>query len=273
MNTSNSWLYTAGAAKRARPASLAAGLRHTGSLAWRSLVQIKHKPDELIDLSVVPLVLLVLFTYVFGTAIARSTHDYLQFVLPGVIVLSAMLATQGTGMGLNIDIHKGFFDRVRALPVARWAPLAGRVVADTVRQAWSMALLLGVGAILGFRIHTNVFSVLLAFVVLLSFSFAISWLAVCFAVLVDDPEKVQNLCFAVVFPMTFTSGAFVPKQRMPGWLQAWVDVNPATALVDSIRALLNGGGVASPTTQALLWSAALTAVLLPLAVFTVRRRV
>jgi len=270
--TKNSWIYPAGSVKRARRVSFGTGAGHTATLARRSLLQMKQNPDELISLSVVSLVMLVLFTYVFGAAIARSTHDYLQFVLPGVIVLSAMLATHSTGAGLNVDIQQGFFDRLRAMPVARWAPLAARVLADSVRQAWSMTLLLGVGAILGFRVRTNVGSVLLAFVVLLAFSFAMAWLAVLFGVLVDDPEKVQNLCFVIVFPLTFTSGAFVPKNRMPGWLQSWVDINPATALVDATRALLIGGGAASPVTRTLLWAVGLTAVFMTLAVFMVKRR-
>src|SRR5262249_15200886 len=132
------------------------GIRHTMTLAWRSLVQVKHNPMELLDLSIQPIMFVLLFTYVFGGAIAHSTHDYLQFALPGIIVQNTLFATMTTGVGLNTDLTKGVFDRFRSLPIARSAPLAGRILADTVKQVWAVALLLGVGMILGFRIHTGV---------------------------------------------------------------------------------------------------------------------
>lgn len=247
--------------------------RHCLTLAARNLMHIRRNPDELVDTSVVPVMLLLLFTYVFGGALSRSTGDYLQFVLPGVIVMSAMLGTLSTGMGLNVDVMKGWFDRLRAMPIARSAPLAGRILADCVKQAYAMALLLAIGALLGFRVTTGVLGVLAAFGLLLAFGFALSWLAVLFGVIAADPEKVQNLGFAVVFPMAFTSGAFVPKDTMPGWLEPWTDLNPAGQLVDAVRGLLTGGQVADHALLVLAWSVGLTAVLLPLALRAVSRRV
>jgi oleandomycin transport system permease protein len=250
-----------------------ATLRHTLTLAGRSLRHMRRNPDEIFELSIMPIMLLVMFTYVFGGAVLRSTGEYLQFVLPGVIVMSGMMATLTTGMGLNTDLMKGYFDRLRGMPIARSAPLAGRVLADTVKQAYSMALLLGFGTVLGFRIKTNLWSVLVAFSLLLAFSFALSWVAVYLGVIASDPEKVQNIGFAIVFPVAFTSGAFVPKNTMPSWLSPWVNLNPAGQLVDAVRGLLTGPAVTAPALRALAWSVGLTAVLLPLAVRAVKRRV
>ncbi len=249
-----------------------AGLRHTGTLAWRSLVQIRHNPMELVDLSIQPLMFVLLFTYVFGGALAGSPGAYLRFALAGIIVQNALFATMTTGFVLNYDLTKGVFDRLRSLPVARSAPLAGRILADTVKQAWSMTLLLGVGAVLGFRMENGPLGLLGAFALLLAFSLAFSWIAVLVGVLVDEPDKVQLFGFVVIFPLTFTSNAFVKAATMPGWMQAWVKVNPVTALADAMRGMLVGGPVAGPAGRALLWAAAFAAVFSPLAVRAFKRR-
>ncbi|MEU5945499.1 ABC transporter permease [Micromonospora sp. NPDC047465] len=257
----------------ARRLGPAAGLRHTFTLAWRSLVQIKHNPMELLDLSIQPVMFVLLFTYVFGGAISGSPGDYLTFALPGIIVQNAFFATMTTGFGLNNDLTKGVFDRLRSLPIARWAPLAGRILADTVKQAWSVSLLVGVGVILGFRLGNGLPGLLGAFALLLAFSLAASWISVLVGVLVNEPEKVQIFGFMVIFPLTFTSNAFVPTETMPGWLQSWVEVNPVTILADALRGLLVGGPVAVPVVQSLLWAAVLAAIFAPLAVRGLRRRV
>ena len=250
----------------------AAGLRQTATLAWRSLVQIKHNPMELLDLSIQPVMFVLLFTYVFGTAISGSPSDYLTFALSGIIVQNALFATMTTGFGLNNDLTKGVFDRLRSLPIARWAPLAGRIVADTVKQAWSMLLLLGVGMVLGFRVEKGLFGLLGAFALLLVFSLAASWISVLVGLVASDPEKVQIFGFMVIFPLTFTSNAFVPTDKMPGWLQIWVDVNPVTILADALRGLLVAGPVAAPVLRSLLWAAVLAVVFVPLSVSALKRR-
>jgi oleandomycin transport system permease protein len=254
---------------RVRPAD---GLRQSASLSWRTLVQIKHNPTELIDFSIQPIMFLLLFTYVFGGAISGSTGDYLTFALPGLIVQNALFGTLNTGIGLNTDMTKGVFDRLRSLPIARWAPLAGRIGADLVKQAWAMALLLGLGAIMGFRVGTNFAGVLGAVGLLLLFALAFSWIAVLVGLVVSEPDRVMVFGFAVMFPLTFVSNAFVPADTMPGWLQAWVDVNPVTILADAIRGMLVGGPVASPATGALLWAAGILAVFAPLSVRAFRKR-
>jgi ABC-2 type transport system permease protein/oleandomycin transport system permease protein len=257
----------------ARRLSPVAGLSHTLTLAWRSLVQIKHNPLELADLSIQPVMFVLLFTYVFGGAISGSPGEYLTFALPGIIVQNAFFATMTTGFGLNYDLTKGVFDRLRSLPIARWAPLAGRILADTVKQAWSVSLLIAVGAILGFRLQNGLLGLFGALALLLTFSLAAAWVSVLVGVLASEPEKVQVFGFMVIFPLTFTSNAFVPTDTMPGWLQTWVEVNPVTVLADALRGLLVGGPVFAPVVQSLIWGAVLAAVFAPLAVRALRRRV
>ena len=248
-------------------------VRNTLTLAWRTLVSIKHNPFELLDFSVQPIMFLVLFTYVFGGAISGSTSEYLAFGLPGIIVQNMLFATLNTGVGLNTDISKGVFDRLRSLPISRWSPLAGRILADVVKQAWAITLLLVVGVILGFRIGTGPTEVLGMYGLLLLYAFASSWMSVLVAMLVSEPEKVQIFGFVLLFPLTFASNAFAPTETMPGWLQAWVKVHPVSILADAVRGLLNGGPVAGPVTQSLIWAAILLAVFAPLSVWAFRRRV
>jgi oleandomycin transport system permease protein len=248
------------------------GVRQTLTLAWRTLVQVRHNPWELGDFSIQPIMFVLLFTYVFGGAIAGSTGDYLTFALPGIIVMNMLFVTNYVGMGLNTDLTKGVFDRLRSLPLARWAPLAGRITADLVKQAWSIALLLGVGMILGFRIGTSVTALLGAVALLLVFALAFSWVSVLVGMLAKDPEHVQLFGFTALFPITFVSNVFVPTETMPGWLQAFVDVNPVTILADATRGLMVGGPVAEPVIGSLLWAAAITAVFAPLSVRALKRR-
>src|SRR5512132_1795359 len=175
--------------------SPAEGIRQTLTLAWRTIVQVRHNPWELGDFSIQPIMFVLLFTYVFGGAIAGSTGEYLTFALPGIIVMNMLFVTMYVGLGLNTDLTKGVFDRLRSLPVARWAPLAGRITADLVKQAWSIALLLAVGTILGFRIGTSALALLGAVGLLLVFALAFSWVSVLIGMLAKDPEKVQLFGF------------------------------------------------------------------------------
>jgi oleandomycin transport system permease protein len=249
-----------------------AAVRHSLTLAWRSLVQIKHNPMELLDLSLQPLMFVLLFAYVFGGALSGSPKAFLQFGLAGIITQNALFLSMNTAVALNTDITKGVFDRFRSLPIARSSPLAGRIAADVVRQVWSVAILLGVGMILGFRVETSLAGALGAFGLLVVFTLAFAWLPVLIGMLVDEPEKVQIFGFTVIFPLTFASSAFVPTATMPGWMQAWVKVNPVTLLTDALRGLLVSGEVARPMFGALAWAAAIAVVFAPLALRAFRRR-
>jgi oleandomycin transport system permease protein len=249
------------------------GIRQTLTLAWRTIVQVRHNPWELGDFSIQPIMFVLLFTYVFGGAIAGSTGEYLTFALPGIIVMNMLFVTMYVGTGLNTDLTKGVFDRLRSLPIARWAPLAGRIMADQVKQAWSIALLLTVGAILGFRIGTNFMGLIGAVALLLTFALAFSWVSVLVGVVAKDPEHVQIFGFTALFPVTFVSNAFVETDTMPGWLQAWVKINPVTKLSDATRGLLVGGPVAEPLMASLMWAVVIAGVFAPIAVWAFKRRV
>lgn len=248
------------------------GLQQTGTLAWRSLLQIRHNPWELGDFSIQPVLFLLLFLYVFGGAIAGSTGEYLRFILPGVIVMNMVFVTVYVGHGLNTDLTKGVFDRFRALPIARWAPLTGRIVADLVKQAWSILLLLAVGFLLGFRLGTSVAGLLAMAALVLTLALAVSWIMVLVGVIARDPEHVQLFGFTALFPVTFVSNVFVPVNTMPEWLQGVVNVNPVSNLADASRGLLVGGPVLEPSLWSLAWALAITVVFAPLSVWALNRR-
>ncbi len=253
--------------------SFVEGLRHTVTLAWRTLVQIRHNPMELGDFSLQPILFVVLFTYIFGGAIADSPTQYLQFALPGIIVMNMFFVTGYVGQGLNNDLTKGMFDRLRSLPIARWAPLAGRILGDMVKQAWSLVLLLGVGFLLGFRLGTGVAGLVGACVVIMTAALAFSWIPVLVGVLARDPEKVQLFSFTFYFPLTFLSNVFVPVETMPGWLQPIVKANPVSQISDAMRGLLVDGPIAQPVFWSALWCVAVVAIFAPLSVRALRRRV
>ncbi|GAA2105078.1 ABC transporter permease [Actinomadura alba] len=249
-------------------------VRNTLTLTWRGLVQIRHNPMELLDLSIQPIMFVLLFAYVFGPPMAGSVEAYLPIVIPGIIAQNALFATMTTGFGLNVDITKGVFDRFRSLPIARTSPLAGRILADTVKQAWSMFVLLGMGMLIGFRIETNAFAVLAAFLLLLAFTLLVSWASVFIGLSVREPEKVQIFGFTIIFPLSFLSTAFIKlSPGTPDWLAFVMRNNPVTQLVEATRGLLLGGPVAAHAAIAIAWGIALAALFIPLSIWQFRRRV
>lgn len=256
-------------------------LRHTLTLAWRSLVQIKHNPMELLDLSIQPIMFVLLFAYVFGPAMTGSVEAYLPILIPGIIAQNALFASMSTGTGLNVDVTKGVFDRLRSLPISRTAPLAGRILADVVKQAWSMAILLLVGMLIGFRIETTPAALLPAFGLLLAFALLFSWTSVYIGLSVDAPEKVQIFGFVVIFPLSFLSTAFIPlSDSYPTVVRTIMEANPVSQLVEALRGLLIGHNlqgeaqpVMGPAINALLWGLAFAAIFIPLSLRAFRRRV
>ncbi|SNS64189.1 oleandomycin transport system permease protein [Actinomadura meyerae] len=248
-------------------------LRNIATLAWRNLVQIKHNPMELLDLSIQPIMFVLLFAYVFGPAMAGSVEAYLPVVIPGIIAQNALFAGMSTGFGLNTDITKGVFDRFRSLPIARSAPLVGRIIADTTKQAWSMLILLLVGFAIGFRIETNVIALLAAFLLLLTFAVLFSWTSVYIAMKVNEPEKVQIFGFVVIFPLSFLSTAFIPNtDGIPGPVAFVMDNSPVTQLVQAMRGLLVGGPVLEHALIALAWGVAISVVFAPLSLRAFKKR-
>jgi oleandomycin transport system permease protein len=248
------------------------GLRNSFTLTWRSLLKIPTNMEDLFSLSLTPIMYLLLFTYVFGGAISGNTHTYLQRALPGILVLSVVFATMGTGMMLNADITTGVFDRFRSLPIARWAPLAGAIMGDAIRYVISIAVTLGFGFILGFRITATPFSAAMGCLLLLVFALAMCWFSALIGVLMKSPQAVQGFGYLLMFPIVFGSNLLVPTSTMPGWLQAFVKVNPVTYLSEAERALLTGGAAGPLVVRSLLWALGIFVVFAPLAVAMYRRR-
>jgi len=215
---------------------------------------------------------LLLFTYVFGGALAGGTHAYLQYSLPGLVVMTVVFATLGTGLMLNQDITGGVFDRFRSLPIARSAPLGGAVLGDMVRYMISVAITLGFAMVLGFRIETSPVSAAAGCLLLLFFALCLCWASALIGMLVKTPQGVQMYGFLAMFPLVFGSNLLVPQATMPGWLQAFVNVNPITDLTNAERGLLTGGPVATPALHSVLWALGIFVVFAPLAVRAYRRR-
>ncbi len=256
----------------ARRLSPAAGLRNTFTLTWRSVLKLKTNSEDLFGLSMQPIMYLLLFTYVFGGALSGNTHKYLEYSVPGILVLSVVFATLGTGLMLNQDITTGVFDRFRSLPIARWAPLAGAVLGDIIRYSISVAITLGFGMILGFRILASPLAAAAGCLLLLLFAVALCWFSALIGLVVKTPQGVQWFGFLAFFPLVFGSNLLVQSSTMPGWLQAFVNVNPVTYLTDAERGLLTGGPAATPVIRSLLWALVIFAVFAPLAVRAYRRR-
>ena len=230
-------------------------LAHSLTLAWRNVTQLKHSPEKLLDVVLMPIVFLALFLFVFGGAVSGSTHAYLELLLPGLVAQMAVFATMGLGTALCEDIHKGVFDRFRSLPIARSAPLVGAVLGDTVRFCVVMV-------------------VLAAFALAYVFYLAVCWISVLIGLVAPSPETVQGIAFIFIMPLVFGSSILLPStQTMPGWLQAWVKVNPVTSLADAVRGLTVGGPVATHAMYALAWAAGIVVVAFPLAMRMYARRV
>jgi oleandomycin transport system permease protein len=243
------------------------------TLAWRNVVQLKHSPEKLMDVTLMPLVFLVLFLYVFGGVVAGNTHAYLEVLLPGLVGQMAMFASMGLGTALCEDIHKGVFDRFRSLPIARSAPLVGAVLGDTVRFGVVMAVLTGTGSALGFRFHTGVLSILAAYGLAYAFYLGICWVSVLLGLVAPSPETVQGIAFIWTMPLVFGSSVLLSNtSTMPGWLQAWVKINPVTHLADAVRALTIGGPVGNNAWITLAWAAGIVLVAFPLAMRIYRRK-
>ncbi|MFG1920729.1 ABC transporter permease [Cryptosporangium sp. NPDC048952] len=248
-------------------------LRHALTLTWRSLIKIKHSPEQLLDLTLQPIIFVVLFVYLFGGAVSGDRHVYLQFVLPGILVQSVAFASLGVGQSLAADLQTGVFDRFRTMPIARSAPLIGAVFGDVVRYVVTVAVVLGFGAVIGFRVGTDPLSALAACALVLVFAFGLCWVTALIGLLLRNPRTVQGIGAMLMFPLTFGSNLFVQTETLPGWLQAWVNVNPITFVVEAARGLLTGqGAVAAPTIKVLISVAVLCAVFVPLSLAAYRRR-
>lgn len=250
-----------------RPSPLSTSL----TFAWRGLLKIKHVPEQLLDVTVFPVMLLLMFTYLFGGAVAGSTDTYLQDLLPGVLVMQVTWISMYTGHTLNRDITKGVHDRFRSLPIWRPATLVGPLLADAARYAMASSVILLLGLVLGFRPQGGAGGVLAGVGLMLVFSFSLSWAWTLAGVTMRSPEAVFGLGNMVMFPLTFVSNVFVPVESLPGWLQVFVDVNPISILVTAVRGLMQGTPHGPDVVVVFGISALLVAVFGPLTMYAYRR--
>jgi len=239
-----------------RPSAWSASL----TFGWRAVLKIKHVPEQLFDVTAFPIIMTLMFTYLFGGALAGSTREYLQFLLPGIMVTSVVMITMYTGVGLNTDIEKGVFDRFRTLPVWRPAALVGMIFGDVLRYLLAAATIMVVGLILGFRPDGGAMGVLAGVGLLVVFSFAFSWVWTMFGLFLRSEKSVMGVSMLVLFPLTFLSNVFVDPVTMPGWLQAFVKVNPITHLVAAVRSMMSGTWDTGEIMWVLVASAVFTAV-------------
>lgn len=239
-------------------------LRETLIFAWRALLKIKHTPEQLFDVVVTPVMFTVIFTYLFGGALAGSPDAYLQFLLPGILVQTVMFTSVYTGFTLNTDLSKGIFDRFRSLPIWRPAPIAGAVAGDLLRYTISSVLVIVVGTIMGYRAESGLPGLLAAIVVLDVFAFGIGWVFMAAALLVRTPGTVMTLSWLVLMPLTFASNVYVDPATLPDWLRAFVEVNPVALAVTALRGILGGTPDAAEIGLALAAPAVVAAVFAPL---------
>ena len=209
------------------------------TFTWRSLLKIRHVPEQLLDAVLYPVLFVLMFVYVLGGAISGTPEDYLQFALPGILAQTIIFLTIYTAMTINADIQKGVFDRYRTQPVWRPAHLVGALLADMLRYGIATALTLVVGLVLGYRASGGVLGVLASVGLLFLFCFALSWMWLVVGLKVRTPSAVQGVSVLILFPLTFVSSAYAPPETMPTWLQAFVNVNPVTHVVDTLRDFMN----------------------------------
>jgi ABC-2 type transport system permease protein len=250
-----------------RPSALANCL----TFGWRGMLKIKHVPEQLLDVTVTPVLFLLMFTYLFGGAVAGSTGEYLQFILPGVLVQSVIFTAVYSGVSLNTDMTKGVVDRFRSLPVWRPAPLVGAVVGDSARYLMAATVVAVLGFIMGFSAEGGVLGVLAAVGLTVVFTFGLSWVFTTIGLIMRAPNAVLNTGFMLLFPLVFLSNIFVDPATLPGWLESFVDVNPISHLVTAVRELMAGSAEAGDVLLVVGEAALITAVFAPLTVRLYRR--
>jgi ABC-2 type transport system permease protein len=243
------------------------------TMTWRNLLTYVRLPQLLVFSTIQPIMLVLLFRYVFGNSINLSdpSVDYVDYLMPGVFVQATVFGALGTGVGLAEDLNKGLVERFRSLPMARSAVLAGRTIADATRNAFVLVLMTGVGLLVGFRIHGGVPAYLAALALVLLFTYALSWLAATVGLGASNGEAAQAALFPLVFPLVFASSAFVDTSFMPGWLQAFANHQPVTVTIDAARNLVLGQPIGWSVVGSIAWSLGLIAVFGPLAVRRYRR--
>jgi ABC-2 type transport system permease protein len=243
-----------------RPSPLAAVM----AFGWRGMLKVKHVPEQLVDVTITPVLFVLMFTYLFGGAVAGSTGEYLDYILPGLLVMSVLFTTVYSGIAINTDLTKGVVDRFRSLPIWSPSPLVGALLGDSVRYVVAGTVIIVLGVILGFRPDEGVPGVLAALGLTVVFAFALSWVFTTMGLLLRSPNAVMNAGFMSIFPLTFLSNVFVEPETLPAGLEAFVNVNPISILADASRGLMQGNVDGSDVAIVLGVAALLTAVFVPL---------
>ena len=258
--------------ERALHAALAAGTRPPRPSAaavclafgWRGMLKIRHVPEQLIDVTITPVLFLVMFTYLFGGALEGSTGDYLQFLLPGMLVQSVLFTAVYSGVTLNTDMTKGVVDRFRSLPVWRPAPLVGAVLGDAVRYTIAAIVVVVVGLVMGFDLEGGVLGLLAGMALVVVFAFALSWVFTFVGLVMRSPTAVMNTGFMCLFPLVFLSNIFVRPETLPRVLEGAVDLNPVSHLTTAVRGLVAGSGSGGDVALVLAEAVVIVAVFAPL---------
>jgi len=247
-------------------------LANTVSMAARGLLKIKRTPEQLIDVTLQPILFTLMFSYIFGGAIAGDVKSYLPTLIPGILVQTVITTSVVTGVQLREDMDKGVFDRFKSLPIARIAPLSGALLADTLRYGIATTLTFVMGYVMGYRPEGGVGYVVLAGLLVIACSWAVSWIFAFFGVIARTASSVQGISMIILFPLTFLSNAYVDPKSMPGWLQGFVQVNPISHLVTAVRELANNGSFGSDAWISLLGAAVIVAIFAPLTVKAYMRK-
>lgn len=252
--------------------SFSQSVRNSFTMAYRGLLKIRRTPEQLFDVTFQPIIFTLMFTYIFGGAISGDVQSYLPVIIPGILVQTVITTSIVTGVQLREDMDKGVFDRFKSLPIARISPLAGALLADTIRYTIATVLTFTMGYIMGYRPDGGLEHVAIAAVLVIVCSWAISWIFAFFGVIARTASSVQGISMIILFPLTFLSNAFVPVKTMPHWLQWFVNINPISHLVTAVRDLANHGTIGSDLVITLIGAAVVVTVFAPLTVRAYMRR-
>lgn len=248
------------------------GFSNTAQIVKRNVRRNFRLPQLLVFSSIQPVIFLLLFNFVFGGAVGpESGESYINFLLPGILAQTALFEAIQTGVGLAEDLSKGVIDRLRSLPIVRYAVLMGRTLADAVRNIFVLIIMVVVGTMLGFRFQEGWLFFMAALGLVLLFAFSFSWISATLGLILRDSETVQVAGFLWVFPLVFASSVFVPVETMPGWLQVFARNQPVSQVVNAVRYLTQGVGTSDAVWITLLWIAGILAVFVPLAVWRYRK--
>ncbi|MFJ7732974.1 ABC transporter permease [Lysinibacillus sp. NPDC097231] len=252
--------------------SINQSVRNSLTMAYRGVLKIRRTPEQLFDVTLQPIIFTLMFTYIFGGAISGDVQSYLPVIIPGILVQTVITTSIVTGVQLREDMDKGVFDRFKSLPIARIAPLAGALLADTIRYTIATVLTFSMGYIMGYRPEGGVGYVVLAGLLVIVCAWAISWIFAFFGVIARTASSVQGISMLVLFPLTFLSNAFVPAETLPDFLQWFVKINPISHLVTAVRELTNSGTIGWDLSASLIGAAVVVVIFAPLTVKAYMRR-